>query len=254
LTTYKDATHYNNYYEFGTSKVDPANNSIAFQPRPWTLTIGGHAEVTGTFDLDEVIKPFTLEERVYRMRCVEGWSMVIPWSGFSLAELIARYKPTAQAKYVAFTGLLAPDRMPGQNYDVLAWPYREGLRIDEATHPLTLLVIGMYGHELPNQNGAPLRLVVPWKYGFKGIKAITRIDFVEEQPQTSWNASSPDEYGFYSNVNPAVDHPRWTQKTERRLSGSGASIFSDRIPTLPFNGYADQVASMYASMDLRVYK
>ena len=253
LTTYKDATHYNNFYEFGTNKNDPANTAGAFVTRPWKLTIAGHAEETGTFDLDEILARHPLEERIYRMRCVEGWSMVLPWAGFPLASLIERAKPTSKAKYVAFTSLLAPERMPGQRYDVLDWPYREGLRIDEAMHPLTLMVTGLYGHELPNQNGAPLRLVVPWKYGFKGIKAITKIEFVENEPSTSWNVSDKSEYGFYSNVNPAVDHPRWSQKTERRISGSSNSIFADRIPTLPFNGYAEQVASLYAGMDLKKF-
>ncbi|MGA9333408.1 MAG: protein-methionine-sulfoxide reductase catalytic subunit MsrP [Rudaea sp.] len=252
-TRYKDATHYNNYYEFGTGKGDPAANSGAFHAEPWSVEIAGHAEKTGHFSLEDILKPHPLEERVYRMRCVEAWSMVIPWVGFPLADLLKRFKPTAQAKYVAFTTVDRPSEMPGLNYPVLDWPYREGLRIDEAMHPLTLMVIGMYGHVLPNQNGAPLRLVVPWKYGFKGIKAIVKIEFVETQPITTWNQAGPDEYGFYSNVNPAVDHPRWSQKTERRIAGEGFNLFGNRIETKPFNGYADQVASLYAGMDLHKY-
>ena len=250
LTTWRDATSYNNYYEFGTGKDDPAREAAGFETDPWSVTVAGHAEVTGRFALDDLLKPHALEERIYRMRCVEAWSMVIPWVGIPLRDLIARLRPTSRAKYVAFTALHAPERMPGQRYPVLDWPYREGLRIDEATHPLTLLAVGLYGRVLPNQNGAPLRLVVPWKYGYKGIKGIVRIEFTEAQPATSWNQSAPDEYGFYSNVNPDVDHPRWSQATERRISG-GFSLAPTRIPTRPFNGYADQVASLYAGMDLR---
>jgi sulfoxide reductase catalytic subunit YedY len=252
-TRYKDATHYNNYYEFGTGKGDPAENAGRFRPRPWSVEIAGHAEVTGHFTLEDILKPHTLEERVYRMRCVEAWSMVIPWVGFPLGDLLKRFRPTSQAKYVAFTTVNRPAEMPGLNYPVLDWPYREGLRIDEAMHPLALLAVGMYGHELPNQNGAPLRLVVPWKYGYKGIKAIVRIEFTESQPNTTWNQAGPNEYGFYSNVNPDVDHPRWSQKTERRISGEGLNLFGNRIETRPFNGYAEQVASLYAGMDLRRY-
>jgi len=252
-TRYKDATHYNNYYEFGTSKGDPAENSGAFRAHPWSVEIAGHAEVTGRFTLEDILKPHVLEERTYRMRCVEAWSMVIPWAGFPLGDLLKRFKPTAQAKYVAFTTVNRPEQMPGLAYPVLDWPYREGLRIDEAMHPLTILAVGMYGHELPNQNGAPLRLVVPWKYGYKGIKAIVRIEFTETQPKTTWNQAGPGEYGFYSNVNPAVDHPRWSQKTERRIAGDGFNLFGNRIETKPFNGYAEQVASLYAGMDLRKY-
>jgi sulfoxide reductase catalytic subunit YedY len=250
-TSYEDATHYNNYYEFGTNKDDPARNSGRFRPEPWTIEIAGHAEVTGRFTLEDLLKPHTLEERVYRMRCVEAWSMVIPWVGIPLGDVLKRFKPTAAAKYVAFTTVERPAEMPGLAYGVLDWPYREGLRIDEATHPLALLAVGLYGRTLPNQNGAPLRLVVPWKYGFKGIKSIVRIEFSERQPQTSWNLSASNEYGFYSNVNPAVDHPRWSQATERRIAGNGFSLIGNRIATLPFNGYADQVASLYAGMDLR---
>jgi sulfoxide reductase catalytic subunit YedY len=250
-TSYKDVTHYNNYYEFGTDKGDPAENSAGFHPRPWSVEIAGNAEVTGHFSLEDVLKPHPLEERIYRMRCVEAWSMVIPWVGFPLGDLLKRFKPTSAAKYVAFTTVNRPAEMPGLRAPVLDWPYREGLRLDEAMHPLALLAVGLYGHELPNQNGAPLRLVLPWKYGFKGIKSIVKIEFVENMPKTTWNESGPDEYGFYSNVNPAVDHPRWTQKTERRISGSGVNLFGNRIATLPFNGYADQVASLYSGMDLR---
>jgi len=250
-TSYKDVTHYNNYYEFGTDKSDPARNSGRFKPLPWSVEIVGHAEVTGRFALEDILKPQALEERVYRHRCVEGWSMVIPWAGISLTDLIKRFKPTSRAKYVAFTTISRPSEMPGLAYPVLDWPYREGLRIDEATHPLAFLATGLYGRELPNQNGAPLRLVVPWKYGFKSTKAIVKIEFVEAQPRTSWNDAAPNEYGFYSNVNPAVDHPRWSQRTERRIAGEGFNLLGNRIETRPFNGYADQVASLYSGMDLR---
>jgi sulfoxide reductase catalytic subunit YedY len=253
-TAYKDATHYNNYYEFGTGKGDPAENSGRFRPQPWSVEIAGHAEVTGRFTLEDILKPHALEERIYRMRCVEAWSMVIPWVGFSLGDLLKRFKPTAQAKYVAFTTVNRPAEMPGLGYPVLDWPYREGLRIDEAMHQLALLAVGMYGHELPNQNGAPLRLVVPWKYGYKGIKAIVKIEFTENQPRTTWNEAAANEYGFFSNVNPDVDHPRWSQKTERRIAGDGGfNLFGNRIATKPFNGYAEQVASLYSGMDLRKY-
>lgn len=250
-TRYEDATHYNNYYEFGTGKGDPAQNSSRFKPAPWTVEVAGNAEVTGTFALEDFLKPHPLEERIYRMRCVEAWSMVIPWVGVPLGDVLKRFKPTSRAKYVAFTTVNRPAQMPGMSYAVLDWPSREGLRIDEAMHPLTLLAVGMYGHALPNQNGAPLRLVVPWKYGYKGIKSIVRIEFTERQPPTSWNMSAPNEYGFYSNVNPAVDHPRWSQSSERRIAGSGLALLGNRVKTLPFNGYADQVASLYAGMDLR---
>lgn len=252
-TSYQDATHYNNYYEFGTDKADPARNSGRFQPKPWMVEIAGHAEVTGKFALEDFLKPHPLEERIYRMRCVEAWSMVLPWVGIPLGEVLKRFKPTAAAKYVAFTTVERPSEMPGLAYGVLDWPYREGLRIDEAMHPLTLLTVGLYGRALPSQNGAPLRLVVPWKYGFKGIKSIVRIEFTDQQPRTAWNESAPREYGFYSNVNPAIDHPRWSQSTERRIAGSGFSLLGNRVATLPFNGYADQVASLYSGMDLRKY-
>jgi sulfoxide reductase catalytic subunit YedY len=246
--SYEDITTYNNYYEFGTGKEDPHRYAQDFEPRPWSITVDGHAEKTGTFDFDDFIKPFDLEERIYRMRCVEAWSMVIPWVGISLADVVKQYRPTSSAKYVAFETLLDPKRMVGQRRPVLDWPYREGLTIAEATHPLALLAVGLYGESIPNQNGAPIRLVVPWKYGFKGIKGIVRISFTEDEPPTSWNMSAPNEYGFYANVNPEVDHPRWSQATERRI---GTGLFAPRIPTQMFNGYADQVAHLYDGLDLR---
>jgi sulfoxide reductase catalytic subunit YedY len=246
--SYEDITTYNNFYEFGTDKGDPARLAGRFRPRPWSVTVGGEAEVTGNFTLEDILKPHALEERIYRLRCVEAWSMVIPWVGFPLADLLKRFRPTSRAKFVAFKTVLRPDEMPGQRIPVLRWPYVEGLRIDEAMHPLTILAVGLYGEVLPNQNGAPLRLVVPWKYGFKSIKSIVEIRFTERQPPTSWNISAPHEYGFYANVNPSVDHPRWSQARERRI---GSGVFAPRVPTLPFNGYADQVASLYAGMDLR---
>jgi sulfoxide reductase catalytic subunit YedY len=251
-TLYRDAATYNNYYEFGTDKSDPWRLARSFKPLPWSVEIAGHAEDTGTFSFEDLLKPFALEERIYRLRCVEGWSMVIPWLGVPLGDVLKRFRPTAQAKYVAFTTLMDPARMPGQDYPVLDWPYREGLRIDEAMHPLTLLATGMYGKRLPNQNGAPLRLVVPWKYGYKSIKGIVRIEFTETQPATSWNLAAADEYGFYSNVNPEHDHPRWSQRTERRIAGE-AKLFGGRIETQMFNGYAEEVASLYAGMDLHRY-
>jgi len=246
--SFEDITTYNNYYEFGTDKSDPAEQARNFKPLPWTVTVDGEAEVKGRFDFEDILKGETLEERVYRLRCVEAWSMVIPWTGFPLASLLKRFKPTSKAKYVEFTTLMDPKRMPGQRYRVLEWPYVEGLRIDEAMHPLAFIAVGVYGQALPNQCGAPLRLVTPWKYGFKGIKSIVRIRFTERQPQNSWQIAAPNEYGFYANVNPAVDHPRWSQATERRIGGS---LLAKRVATLPFNGYADQVASLYAGMDLR---
>ncbi|MFN3842604.1 MAG: protein-methionine-sulfoxide reductase catalytic subunit MsrP [Rehaibacterium terrae] len=251
LTSWADVTNYNNFYEFGTAKTDPAKHAHTLVTRPWGVTIAGEAEVTGHFELDDLIQPHQAQERIYRLRCVEGWSMVIPWLGFPLADLLKRFRPTSRARFVAFETLADPRQMPGVRQRILQWPYREGLRIDEAMHPLTLLATGLYGRKLPNQNGAPLRLVVPWKYGFKSIKSIVKISFVEQMPPTSWNLSQPNEYGFYSNVNPAVRHPRWSQKTERRIAGSGSKLFAERIPTLPFNGYADEVASLYAGMDLR---
>jgi methionine sulfoxide reductase catalytic subunit len=246
--SYEDITTYNNFYEFGTDKGDPARLAGRFRPKPWSVTVGGEAELTGNFTLEDILKPHALEERIYRLRCVEAWSMVIPWVGFPLADLLKRFRPTSRAKFVAFTTVLRPDEMPGQRIPVLRWPYVEGLRIDEAMHPLTILAVGLYGEVLPNQNGAPLRLVVPWKYGFKSIKSIVEIRFTERQPPTSWSISAPHEYGFFANVNPAVDHPRWSQARERRI---GSGVFAPRVPTLPFNGYADQVASLYAGMDLR---
>jgi sulfoxide reductase catalytic subunit YedY len=244
-TPRKDVTSYNNFYELGTAKTDPEKNAGTLKPRPWTVAIEGEVEKPAVYDLEDFLKPYALEERVYRLRCVEGWSMVIPWLGFPLASLVKTVKPTSKAKYVAFTTLLDRVQLPGQNSAVLAWPYKEGLRIDEATHPLAMLVVGLYGDVLPNQNGAPLRLVVPWKYGFKSIKSIVRIAFVEKEPETSWSLSAPTEYGFYANVNPKVDHPRWSQAKERRIG----EFF--RRDTKLFNGY-DQVASLYAGMDLRL--
>jgi len=243
----EDITTYNNFYEFGTSKEDPARLAGSFRPAPWSVTIAGEAEVTGKFTLEDILKPHALEERIYRLRCVEAWSMVVPWLGIPLGDLLKRFKPTSRAKYVAFKTVMRPSEMPGQRYPVLEWPYVEGLRIDEAMHPLTILAVGLYGQPLPNQNGAPLRLVVPWKYGFKSIKSIVEIRFTERQPPTSWNISAPGEYGFYANVNPEVDHPRWSQAKERRIGGG---VFSARQPTLMFNGYAEQVTGLYRGMDL----
>ncbi len=250
LTPLQDATHFNNFYEFGTDKGDPAANAGALKAAPWTIAIEGEVEKPGNYALDDILKGADLEERVYRLRCVEAWSMVVPWIGFPLATLLKRVNPTSKAKYVAFTTLYAPEQMPGQRSRTatIEWPYVEGLRIDEAMHPLTLLSVGLYGKVLPNQNGAPIRLIVPWKYGFKSIKSIVKIRLQEEQPKTTWNMLAPREYGFYSNVNPDVDHPRWSQKSERRLPGS---LFNpNRIPTKLFNGYADQVANLYSGMDL----
>ena len=247
-TSYEAVTTYNNYYEFGTGKEDPHQYSQDFEARPWTITVDGHAEKTGSFHFDDFIKPFDLEERIYRMRCVEAWSMVIPWVGISLAEVVEYFQPTSKAKYVAFETLHDPVRMAGQRRRVLDWPYREGLTIAEATNPLAILAVGLYGEVLPNQNGAPIRLVVPWKYGFKGIKGIVRMRFVERMPKTSWNMSAPHEYGFYANVNPEVDHPRWSQARERRI---GTGLFATKQPTLMFNGYGEQVAHLYDGLDLR---
>ena len=248
--SYEDITTYNNFYEFGTGKGDPAVNARDFEPRPWSITVDGHAEKTGTFDFEDFIKPFDLEERIYRMRCVEAWSMVIPWVGISLAEVVKHLQPTSKAKFIAFETLHDPDRMPGQKgfFSSLDWPYREGLTIEEATNPLPILAVGLYGEVIPNQNGAPIRLVVPWKYGFKGIKSIVRISFTEKQPPCTWNMSQPREYGFYANVNPNVDHPRWSQARERRI---GAGLFADKRPTLMFNGYGEHVAHLYKGLDLR---
>jgi len=251
LTNYQDVTHYNNFYEFGTGKADPARHAGSLRTAPWTITVGGEAGKTGQFSLAQLLDGLTPEPRVYRLRCVEGWSMVIPWLGVPLVSVLQRFEPSAKARFVAFRSLADREQMPGVRRAVLDWPYREGLRLDEAMHPLTLLATGLYGKPLPNQNGAPLRLVVPWKYGFKSIKSIVSIQFTEAMPETSWNLSQRDEYGFYSNVNPDVDHPRWSQKTERRIAGDSRSLFARRIPTLPFNGYAEQVASLYTGMDLR---
>jgi len=247
-TDFQSATTYNNFYEFGTAKDDPAANAGRLRTKPWTVVVDGECEKPGRLLLDDLLRPHPLEERVYRLRCVEAWSMVIPWIGFPLGDLVKRFQPTSRAKFVEFTTLLDPKQMPGQRYDVLDWPYVEGLRMDEAMHPLAILAVGLYGKPLPNQNGAPLRLVVPWKYGFKSIKSIVRIRFTERMPVTSWAKSAPNEYGFFANVNPAVDHPRWSQKSERRI---GSSNFLARQPTLAFNGYADEVAGLYSGLDLR---
>ncbi|MCH7853852.1 MAG: protein-methionine-sulfoxide reductase catalytic subunit MsrP [Proteobacteria bacterium] len=244
----EDIVTYNNYYEFGTGKSDPVNNSQDFKPRPWTIEVAGHADITGTFDIEDFIKPHILEERIYRMRCVEAWSMVIPWVGIPLVDVIKRFKPTSAAKFVRFETLHDPARMPGQRRGSLQWPYREGLTIAEATNPLPLLVVGLYGHALPNQNGAPIRLVVPWKYGFKGIKGIVKMSFESRQPVSSWQMAASHEYGFYANVNPNVAHPRWSQARERRI---GAGFFAEKQATLMFNGYGEQVAHLYAGLDLR---
>ncbi len=254
-TPYDDAISYNNFYEFGTGKRDPAHNAQAFKTTPWSVEIEGEAEVTGKFTLEDILKPHTLEERIYRLRCVEAWSMVIPWVGFPLADLLKRFKPTSKAKYVAFETLFDPEQMPGQRRAVLQWPYVEGLRIDEAMNPLTLVAVGLYGKTLPNQSGAPLRLVVPWKYGYKSIKSIVKIRFQESQPPTSWNLSAPREYGFFSNVNPSVNHPRWSQAKEKRLDGGSglSSLFQSKKETLMFNGYGDQVAHLYKGMNLRKF-
>jgi sulfoxide reductase catalytic subunit YedY len=250
VTRWEDVTSYNNFYEFGTDKSDPAAHSASLHTTPWSVSVTGEAERLGTLTLEDILKPHALEERTYRLRCVEAWSMVIPWVGFPLKDLVARFKPTSKAKYVSFTTLNDPKQMPGQRDRVLSWPYSEALTMAEAMHPLTLMAVGLYGRVLPNQNGAPLRLVVPWKYGFKSIKSIVGIHFTERMPHTTWNDANPGEYGFYANVNPSVDHPRWSQKTERRIGGG---LFAPRVPTLPFNGYAAEVASLYAGLDLRRY-
>ncbi len=244
-TPYKDVTTYNNFYEFGTSKEDPARNAHTLKTRPWTITVDGEVKKPKTFDIDALLKLAAMEERVYRLRCVEAWSMVIPWLGYPLAELIKQVEPTSKAKFVEFITLDDPAQMPGELSQVLAWPYTEGLRMDEAMHPLTLLTFGLYGEVLPNQNGAPVRVVIPWKYGFKSAKSIVKIRFTETQPVSSWMQAGPREYGFYSNVNPSVDHPRWSQAKERRIG----EFF--KRETLPFNGYAEQVAGLYAGMDLQ---
>jgi sulfoxide reductase catalytic subunit YedY len=248
-TPYNLITSYNNYYEFGTDKEEPAESARRLKTRPWTVAVEGAVLKPKVFDLDELLKLGAMEERIYRMRCVEGWSMVIPWVGYSLATLIRRVEPTGNAKFVEFTTLGDPGQMPGLSARVLDWPYTEGLRIDEANHPLTLLGFGLYGEVLPNQNGAPVRLVVPWKYGFKSAKSIVRIRFVEQMPKTAWNRSAPSEYGFYSNVNPKVDHPRWSQASERRLGDDG--LLNRKRPTLMFNGYEAEVGQLYAGLDLK---
>ena len=249
-TSYKDITTYNNYYEFGTSKSDPYKNSQNFKTNPWDISIEGEVESPINLSMEEISEMFLSEERVHRLRCVEGWSMVIPWMGFSLSELLSKVTPTSKAKFVEFESVYDPDQMRGQRYPVLKWPYREGLRIDEAMHPLTTIVTGLYSKKLPNQNGAPLRIFVPWKYGFKSAKAIVKIKLVEKMPTSSWMRASPREYGFYSNVNPYVDHPRWSQATERVI---GNDIFAPRVKTLMFNGYEEEVASLYTDMDLKKY-
>jgi methionine sulfoxide reductase catalytic subunit len=248
LTSFEDITNYNNYYEFGTGKAEPAVHSKLFKPMPWTLSIEGEVKKNKTISIENLLKLAPLEERIYRMRCVEGWSMVIPWLGLPLAQLIKWAEPTGNAKFVEFVSLADAQQMPGVNLPFLDWPYLEGLRIDEAMHPLTMMAVGLYGNVLPNQNGAPIRLVVPWKYGFKGSKAIVKIRFTEKMPQTTWMKAGPREYGFYANVNPQVEHPRWSQSTEKRI---GNGLFAGRIKTQMFNGYAEQVGQMYTGMDLR---
>ncbi|MBE0533236.1 MAG: protein-methionine-sulfoxide reductase catalytic subunit MsrP [Rhodospirillales bacterium] len=246
-TSVMSVTSYNNFYEFGGDKTDPQRNSKNFKPKPWSVAVGGHCEKPGTYAYEDVIKGITLEERIYRLRCVEAWSMVIPWVGVPLADVLNRYGPTSQAKYVAFETVVRPEEMPGQRTRLLPWPYVEGLRMDEAMHPLSILAVGLYGEELLPQNGAPLRLMVPWKYGFKSIKSIVKITFTDTEPPTTWNQQGPVEYGFYANVNPTVDHPRWSQAKERRI---GQFLRRD---TLMFNGYAEEVAGLYAGMDLRKF-
>ena len=250
ITEYRYITTYNNYYEFGTKKSDPAEKSQNFKTKPWEITVDGEVEKKITLTVEEIKNMFPSEERIYRLRCVEGWSMVIPWLGFSLSKILEKATPTSKGKFVEFTSIYDPEQMPGQRYPILKWPYKEGLRIDEAMHPLTTLVTGLYNKELPNQNGAPLRLIIPWKYGFKSTKAIVNIKLVEKMPTSSWMRASPKEYGFYSNVNPKVDHPRWSQASERVV---GSGILSERIPTQMFNGYGDEVANLYSGMDLKKY-
>jgi|TARA_B100001094_G_scaffold324378_1_gene376885 sulfoxide reductase catalytic subunit YedY len=248
INNFLDVTSYNNYYEFGLGKDDPLNNSRDFQSRPWSIEVTGEAEKTGIFDIEDFIKPHLLEERIYRMRCVEAWSMVIPWVGIPLVDIIKTFKPLSSATHVKFETLHDRKRMPGQKSRVLKWPYREGLTIQEAVNPLTIMAIGIYGRALPNQNGAPIRLVVPWKYGFKGIKGIVKMSFIKAQPKTSWEMAASNEYGFYANVNPKVAHPRWSQARERRI---GSGVFASKQPTELFNGYGDQVAHLYEGLNLR---
>ncbi|WP_339773215.1 protein-methionine-sulfoxide reductase catalytic subunit MsrP [uncultured Pseudosulfitobacter sp.] len=245
---WEDITQYNNYYEFGTGKEDPAEYAGALTTKPWTVKIDGMVDKPADYALEDILKAMTIEERIYRFRCVEAWSMVVPWNGFELADLLNMAGVQSGAKYVAFETVLRPDEMPGVRYPVLDWPYVEGLRLDEAMHPLTIMATGIYGKDIPNQNGAPMRLVVPWKYGFKSIKSIVRITLTDKEPPTSWNKANAREYGFYSNVNPEVSHPRWSQATERPLGGG---LFARRVPTLMFNGYSDEVASLYEGMDLK---
>ncbi|HEX7219365.1 MAG TPA: protein-methionine-sulfoxide reductase catalytic subunit MsrP [Burkholderiales bacterium] len=249
-TSYKDITTYNNFYEFGTEKDDPVAEAHTLRTRPWTVSVEGEVRKPRTFGIEELLKLAPMEERIYRMRCVEGWSMVIPWVGYSLSALIQQVEPTGNAKFIEFVTLADPKQMPGLRSPVLSWPYVEGLRMDEASHPLALLTFGLYGEVLPNQNGAPVRLVVPWKYGFKSAKSLVKIRFVERQTKTAWEVAAPQEYGFYSNVNPKVDHPRWSQATERRIGGG---LFQAKIPTLMFNGYEAQVGQLYAGMDLKKF-
>ena len=248
--SYSDITTYNNLYEFGIQKSDPYMNSGMFEPKPWSVEVSGEAKITGTFDIEDLIDFNKLEERIYRLRCVEAWSMVVPWVGIPLSAILKKFEPLSSAKYVSFDTVYRPDQMPGQKRRILRWPYTEGLTIQEAMHPLTLMAVGIYGKELLNQNGAPMRLVIPWKYGFKSIKSINKIRFQERQPKTSWNISAPQEYGFYANVNPAVDHPRWSQARERRI---GTGFFGAKQPTTLFNGYADEVADLYRGLNLRKY-
>jgi len=252
LTPLKDVTGYNNFYEFGTDKRAPAENATTLQTRPWTITVEGLVKKPMTFDIDALLKLAPMEQRIYRLRCVEGWSMVIPWDGYPLSSLLSKVEPLGSAKYVEFVSLADRKQMPGVNSPILDWPYREGLRLDEAMNPLTLLTFGLYGEVLPKQNGAPVRVVVPWKYGFKSAKSIVKIRFTEEMPITSWYKYAPSEYGFYSNVNPAVDHPRWSQASERRI-GDPKGLFAPKIKTQMFNGYGDQVAGMYTGMDLKKF-
>jgi sulfoxide reductase catalytic subunit YedY len=245
--TWDEITSYNNFYEFGTGKDDPAENAHLMTTEPWSIKIDGLVDRPGSYDLADVLKGKSIEERIYRFRCVEAWSMVVPWNGFELKDLLDQVGVQPSARYVAFETLYRPEEMPGTRWSSIDWPYREGLRLDEAMHPLTLMATGIYGRTIPNQNGAPIRLVVPWKYGFKSIKSIVRITLTEEQPRNTWNMLQPREYGFYSNVNPNVDHPRWSQASERRIGGG---LFASKIPTLMFNGYEDEVAALYAGMDL----
>ncbi|MEM6741791.1 MAG: protein-methionine-sulfoxide reductase catalytic subunit MsrP [Pseudomonadota bacterium] len=250
LNTWEEITTYNNFYEFGTAKGDPAKNAHMMTTSPWEIVIDGMVDNPGTYSIEQVLEGMTVEKRIYRLRCVEAWSMVIPWNGFELADLLDRVGVQSSAKYVAFETLLRPEEMPGVRFPVVEWPYVEGLRLDEAMHPLTILATGLYDEPMPNQNGAPIRVVVPWKYGFKSIKSIVRITLTDTEPPTTWNKSQPNEYGFYSNVNPEVDHPRWSQATERVIGGG---LFAKRVPTLMFNGYEDDVASLYEGMDLKEF-